>query len=250
MKIFLLITWLVAGGDSTATKSKFDVHSIARINKLSQEAEQAYQNKSYEQAYLLYSKLTDTLRYSTSSIHLNKALSAFMAGKWKESQTAYQQVLKGKDKKHKSIAYQQLGLLSLKDNKKEEALEQFKNALLNDPRNEQARYDYELALKQKQQQQKQDKSSKQDKKEDKKEEQKKEQQQQKEEQKEQEQQASEQENEEEKQSQARKEQFEKIKISEEKAKMLLEAMKNNEKQYLQQMKKKPKKPTNKNQKGW
>ncbi|MBO3700593.1 hypothetical protein [Roseivirga sp. E12] len=193
----------------------------------------------------------------------------------------YKRVKDGADKSLASMAHNQLGIISYKmgeqspDEKEsftQSALSNFKQALLKNPKNDQARYNYELLKKLIRQQQEQEQEQKdQEQKEDQKQDQEKKDQEQKDQQKQdqknenqekqdqekQEQQEQQQnqdqkqqqeegkENQEQKEGEQKEDPLEKLKeklkemnIPLEKAQMILEAMKNNETQYVQQKKRK------------
>lgn len=193
----------------------------------------------------------------------------------------YKRVKDGTDKSLASMAHNQLGIISYKmgeqspDEKEsftQSALNNFKQALLKNPQNDQARYNYELLKKlirqqqeqeqeqkdqeqkedQKQDQEKQEQENKDQKKQDQKNENQEKQDQEKQEQQEQQQnqdqkqqQEEGKENEEQKEGEQKDDPMEKLmeKLKEmniplEKAQMILEAMKNNETQYVQQKKRK------------
>lgn len=190
----------------------------------------------------------------------------------------YKRVKDGSNPSLASMAFNQLGIISYKmgeqspDEKEsftQSALNNFKQALLKNSQNDQARYNYELLKKLIRQQQEQEEEQKEDQKEDKKEDQEKKDQekkdqkkqdqkdenQEKKDQEEQEKQDQNQEqkqeqeegkeNEEQKEGEEKEDPMEKLmdKLKEmniplEKAQMILEAMKNNETQYVQQKKRK------------
>lgn len=191
----------------------------------------------------------------------------------------YKRVKDGSNPSLASMAYNQLGIISYKmgeqspDEKEsftQSALNNFKQALLKNSQNDQARYNYELLKKLiRQQQEQEQEEQKEDQKEDKKEDQEKKDQekkdqkeqdqkdenQEKKDQEEQEKQDQNQEqkqeqeegkeNEEQKEGEEKEDPMEKLmdKLKEmniplEKAQMILEAMKNNETQYVQQKKRK------------
>ncbi len=259
--VIAFLLFLSIGGDDSSKTS--GLHKIARINAEKKLAHAAYTQDQFEEALKHYTILTDSFKVSEPEIWLNKGHAAFRMENFPAARQAYVEASQSSNKKISSVAWQQLGLLELQQQKKDQALEMFKKAMLTNSNNEEARYNYELALKQKQQEQKQD-QNKDDKKEDqKKEEQKKEEQNQskpdqkedqKQDQKEQQQEQGQQDENSEDEAQpkpkSKEEQFKEINISEEKAKMLLDAMKNSEKQYLQQLKKEPTKPKDKTLKDW
>lgn len=245
-----------------------DPKEIARINALKKEAEKAYLAGDYELALAKYAVLSDSIGVDEDEIKLNLAHSHYQLGDTTGAKLNYNQLVQSGKKSLKSIAYQQLGIMSKDNGKLEEALQQMKSAIKSDPSNQAARYDYEVVkklLKEQQEQQQQQDDQKEDQEnkdgegedenEQKKEDQEKgdkENEEQKEgesdekseEEKEQEKQEGEQkEGEEEEQKEKSKEEMTKEKlaemnISEEKARMLLEAMRQNEIKYLQQQKRK------------
>lgn len=239
-----------------------DPREVAKINALKQEAEEAFLNGNYEVAISKYSMLYDSLGVEEDEILLNLGHAHYQLSDTASAKSRYNSLSTSTDRSLKSIAYQQLGVMSKDAQKLEQALQQLKAAIKADPFNDQARYNYEVVKKQleeqknqEQQQQQQDQQNqdgeneeqenKQENGEEKKEDQEGEPQesdkdqegeeQENEEQKEGEQSEQEQEK---SQEQMTKEKLQEMNISEEKAKMILEAMKNNEIQYLQQQKRK------------
>ncbi|MEM9858128.1 MAG: hypothetical protein AAF843_12260 [Bacteroidota bacterium] len=275
-----------------------DLDKIARVNKVKKEAKDAYLNGDYESALSKYKYLTDSLQVIDDDIRLNMANAYYNLADTAQAIDNYSQLFDSKSKAVKSTAHQQMGILSSKNQKFEEALDHFKEAIKADPSNTDARYNYELMKKilkeqeeqqQQQDQQNQDQENQEDKKDQKQQnqdQQNKDQQQQNEEQQKQEEQEQQQEQEqnkegegeeqekdqEQKQEEQQKEEegeqkeeqkpkpeegeeagkkegeeqqnplsekLEEMKITEEKAKMILEALKNKEIQYYQQNKRKP-----------
>lgn len=206
----------------------------------------------------------------------------------------YRMVRESEDMSVASMAYNQLGVIAYRRNEissddkttlLNQALSDFKKALIKNSQNEQARYNYELLKKlirqqQEQEQQNQENKDQQDQdqqNQDQDQDQKNDQQQNQEEKENQEQQDQDQQNQEEKEEQNQGEQeqqeqqdqqdqqdqpqeedpmeklMEKLKemnIPLEKAQMILEAMKNNEIQYVQQKKRKASKPRKNNKPDW
>jgi len=261
----------------------FDIGKIAKINQLKEEAEIAYKSGQYNVAINRYKQLVD-MGVDEEPVLLNLAHAYFM-NKDTTAINAYSKLMLSKDNHIKSVAYQQMGVIRANSKKYEEALKLFKESLKANPNNEEARHNYELTkklLEQQRQQQQQDKQNQQNKdkqQQDKEQQQKEQQQQQKKEQDEkgeQKDKADKQEKdgkddkadgkkeqgekddqsekkgkEEEKEAmEKRAQRLQQINLTEEQAKMILDAMKNNEVQYLQQNKKKPTKKTNKNKPDW
>ncbi|QOI97842.1 MAG: tetratricopeptide repeat protein [Flammeovirgaceae bacterium] len=257
-----------------------DPAKIGKINRTKEKARSAYLSGDYKTAAALYQYLTDSLGVQEDEVLLNLAHARFQLNDTTRAKTTYQQLTASATPSIRSTAQQQLGVMANRAGKAEEALNFFKEALKANTDNNDARYNYELLKKkldeqkkqeqqqqqnqnqqQKDQQQDQKKQEKQDKKKDQDNQQKqdhqKSDQQKKDEQKKQGEQKQEEQSAEEKKDNEKKEapssvseKLEQLKISEEKAKMLLEAMKNQEMQYLQQNKRKPTKPKDKGKPDW
>ena len=251
-----------------------DVNRIAAINRLKKEADTAYQNENYEEAVQKYSMLVDSLGHRDEKLMLNYSNACFKANDTTQAKYLYSQLTGTEDQSIKSIAYQQLGVLANNQQKYQESLHYFKNSLKADPQNQDSRYNYELLKKmmqnqqqdqqnqenqenkeqqQDQQQQEQDQQKGDEENEDQQNQQEQEQQDQQKQQEEQEsQQDQEQENDENQDSENQPEpqKMEDMKISEEMAKKILEAMRNNEIQYLQQQRRKPTKPRDSGKPDW
>ncbi|MBS1557449.1 MAG: hypothetical protein JST69_01875 [Bacteroidetes bacterium] len=278
---------------------KIDPTKVSKINSLKSEAKKAYLAGDMKTAIRNYIILRDSLGVKEEELEMNLANSYFTTSDTTRAYQAYQPLLTSANSKIKTWANQQMGVLTNRQGKYEEALHYFKQALKAEPQNDQARFNYEMIKKkleeQKKQQQKQDQPK--DKKENQNKEQNKEnkeqqkkdsekkqdkkdnkdqpnKEQKEKEQKEKEQKEKEQKENEQKKQQQEKEQKEKqpekketkedqkkpdpslqdklkdMKISEDKAKMILEAMKNQEVQYLQQNKRKATKPKDKGKPDW
>lgn len=247
-----------------------DPKEIAKINSLKKEAEAAFLNGDYYLAIEKYSYLTDSMGLEEDQIRLNLAHAYYHSGDTSSAKMGYGKLGSSTNKALKSIAYQQLGVMSKDAKKLEQALQQLKSAIKANPRNEEAIYNYEVVKKlleeQKQQQQQQDQQNKDQNEENKNEEnqndeqnqdqkkdgeqneeekkdgenqeqdqEKKDQDQQNQDKKEGEQEEQEQEK---SQEQMTKEKLEEMGISEEKARQLLEAMRQSEIKYLQNQKRK------------
>lgn len=242
-----------------------DPKEIAKINSLKKEAEAAYLAKDYELALSKYTILHDSLGVDDPAIKLNLAHSHYHLNDTAGAKLNYGKLTSSDNKRMKSIALQQLGVMSKDAGKLEEALQQLKSAIKADPTNQEARYNYEVVKKlleeqkqQEQQQQNQDQENKdgeedqeqqnQDQKQDGEQEdqekkngeqEKSDEEKENEEQQNQEQQEGEEQEQEKSQEQMTKEKLEEMGISEEKARQLLEAMRQSEIKYLQHQRRKP-----------
>lgn len=265
-----------------------DIDRIAEINALKSEAKKAYQSGDYKTAIQKYQYLVDSLQVKEDEVMMNLANAYFQENDTTNAAPRYKSLVQSKSTNLRSLANQQLGVMSNRLEKYEEALSYFKQALKSDPSNEDARYNYEMVKKKleeqkkqeeqnkdqnkqdqekkedqnkdsedkKDQEQKQDQKDKQDQdKKDKQDQQDKEKQdQEKKDQDKSEQEKQQQEQEENKDKQdippSVSDKLKEMEMSEEKAKMILEAMKNQEIQYLQQNKRKATKPKDKTKPDW
>lgn len=256
-----------------------DPREIAKVNSIKKEAEKAFLNSDFELALAKF-QLLDSMGVEDDAIQLNLAHALYQLDDTASAKTTYQSILTSSDKKIKSIAYQQLGVMQKQANKLEEALQTLKYSLKANPTNEGARYDYELVKKLLEEQKKQeqekddqegddqeeeeqegdDEQKESDKKEGEEDEKKEDQEGEKEESNEEKEgekeegenkDGEEQEAEEEPtQEEMMEQKLEEMDISPEKAKMILEAMRNNEVQYLQQQKRKATKRPKSNKPDW
>ncbi len=265
-----------------------DPGKIGKINSLKSEAKEAYKKGDFKTAISKYRSLVDSLGVNEDEVRLNLANAYFQSDDTVNTALSYQPLTQSKDAAIRSVAHQQLGVLSNRQNKYEEALASFKQALKANPANEDARYNYEMVKKKLEEQkkkeeeqkkndpnkdqknkdqkdqnkdQKQDQKDKQDKQD--KEKQDQESKDQKDQQEKNEKEKQEKESKEKKEKEDQQENKEKketppsvsdklkqMEMSEEKAQMILEAMKNQEIQYLQQNKRKATKPKDKGKPDW
>lgn len=125
----------------------FGSNDIAKINSLKKEAAQAYQNENYELAAEKYSYLVDSMEIMDDQILLNLANAYVHLNDSANAKSTYNKVVPTSNKKAKSVAYQQLGVLNDQPDNLEVALNYFKEALKADPTNKDARYNYEVVKK-------------------------------------------------------------------------------------------------------
>ncbi len=256
---------------------------ISKKNRAKKEAEKAFRTSKYAEAKGQYVRLKNNLNVNLSEVSLNLAHAYFLQND--SSATLYYRETQGDDKELNSVALQQLAVLLMQKQEPqklkeqlEEAVKLSQNAIREDYTNERARFNYELLKRlqealQEQEQQNQDQEQQQESEEQK--EQNQEQEQQNQENQEQQNQKSEQEKEqegkegekkeekpseagdksEEEKAQQKKEdqinqRLRKLNLSREKAEQLFEAMRNQEKQYLQQNRKRSKQANPKNLPDW
>ena len=266
-----------------------EVTRIAEINKRKKAAKEAYEAGDFQTAINEYTYLVDSMDVREDEVLLNLSNSYFNMNDSVNARKNYSFLTSSDNTEVRSRAHQQLGVMDFADKNYETALQNLKQSLKAEPTNEEARYNYELLKKvmeeQEQQQQDQEQNQEQNQENEENEEQQnqdqqegeqdqeqqqqdqqeqegeqeqqeQEQQEQEQEQEQQEQQEGEQQEEEEKEGEQNEdpmfdpEQLEELNISEEKARMILEAMKNNEVQYIQQNKRKATQPRKSGKPDW
>lgn len=124
-----------------------DPKEIAKINALKKEAEEAFLSGNYEESSQKFSYLKDSLNVNEDEIVLNLAHSQYHLGDTASAKTNYHSLNLSKDGKLKSVALQQLGILSKDAGKLDVALEQLKSSIKANPYNQEARYNYEVVKK-------------------------------------------------------------------------------------------------------
>ena len=137
MMVFKIILTLLLLVPSTWT-------DIGKKNRAIREAARSYAETDYESSVQHHLRLSTDFGISTAASNFNLALSYHYNGQLEEAQRTYQSLLSAGDKKIASFASNQNGILLGQQNKYEEALAAFKFALIKDPTNENARYNYEL----------------------------------------------------------------------------------------------------------
>lgn len=260
----------------------FPLTDIGKINAAKTAAKKAFLRGDYQVAAQQYQYLVDSLGVQEDEVLMNLAHARFQLNDSIPARQGYQQLTSSANSAIRSTAMQQLGVMSTRSGRLEEALEFFRSALKSNPSNEEARFNYELVKRkleeqQKQQQQQKNNNNKKDKNQNQKNDQQKkdqqnqqQEQQKKNDQKKNQQQQSDKKEDQNKQDQQKKdsqqqkdqdqkkqqqdkldpEKMKNMKISEDKARMILEAMKSNEVQYLQQNKRRATKPKDKSKPDW
>ncbi|MGB3618893.1 MAG: tetratricopeptide repeat protein [Catalinimonas sp.] len=259
-KLLILLTVLAVGGGDGLTR-------IARQNQLKAEAERAFVAEDYPVAIDRY-RMLDSLGGGTPAATLNLAHAYYHAEQPEAAGRTYQRLVNAPDPALRSVAWQQLGVMAHGEKRYDEALSHFKEALRADPTNEAARRNYELTKQQKEQEQQQEQQDGENKDQQEQEENQENQEQeenQKNQEGDQDQQQQDEQSEEEREQpgeeqqqegqqesadqqegqegeesdqppQVDQEQLEKMNLSEEKARMILDAMRDSEIQYLQEKK--------------
>ncbi|MFC1888113.1 tetratricopeptide repeat protein, partial [Candidatus Cloacimonadota bacterium] len=116
-----------------------------------------YENEDFQSSEELFNE-NSVNNPLDGRLHYNKANSQYKTGKLEEAEQEYNLALKDNNFGNRSKALHNLGNIKFQQQDYKEAIKHFRNALVEDPSNLDARYNYELAsrfLQQQQQQQQQ-----------------------------------------------------------------------------------------------
>ena len=240
-----------------------NINNIDEINRLTKEAEIYFKNEEYDKSIANYKILIDSFDVTNEKIYLNLAHSHFLSNDTAKALENYTYATITDNNEIKSIALQQIGNINESRNKLEEALDFYKESIISDNNNIDSKFNYELVKKkiQEQKENKQEKpdekNNKEDKKEDKKEnsenkknDEKGNKDEQEKEKNEPQEDKNEQKNSENSDNESLEEKLKKINMSKKKAEMILNALNNNEFQYIQQLKRKPNKKKDSTKPDW
>lgn len=117
---------------------------VSRLNNAIKTAEKSYAETRYEDAIKYHQLLIDEFQYSSFPLDFDLGLSYHYAEKTDEALAFYDQTTQSPDKNLASFAYNQAGVILGNKKEYQAALSKFQSALIQDPLNEQARYNYEL----------------------------------------------------------------------------------------------------------
>ena len=240
-----------------------NINNIDEINRLTKEAEIYFKNEEYDKSIANYKILIDSFDVTNEKIYLNLAHSHFLSNDTAKALENYTYATITDNNEIKSIALQQIGNINESRNKLEEALDFYKESIISDNNNIDSKFNYELVKKkiQEQKENKQEKpdekNNKEDKKEDKKEnsenkknDEKGNKDEQEKDKNEPQEDKNEQKNSENSDNESLEEKLKKINMSKKKAEMILNALNNNEFQYIQQLKRKPNKKKDSTKPDW
>lgn len=115
-----------------------------RLNRAIEVAEKSYAEARYEDATKDHLVLVNEFEQNSAALSFNLGLSHQFATKPDEASTWYDQASQSLDKPLASMAYNQGGVILGDKKEYQAALSKFQSALIQDPTNEVARYNYEL----------------------------------------------------------------------------------------------------------
>jgi len=121
-----------------------DWEKIAITNEAIATAERSFKEADYENSVRNHLKLIDELGLTAPEIKFNLALSYQNNGQEEDAKKTYEVLSSRSNTEISSFAANQQGVMLGNEKKYKEALAYFKTALLNEPGNEKARYNYEL----------------------------------------------------------------------------------------------------------
>ncbi len=136
--IYLLITaWLW-------WNNLFSLNPISRNNQARQEAQTAYQTGYYQRALSLYVYLSRTTTTIDPAVRLNLGHTYFQLKQYRKAKLQYETLFQSDRPDLRTAAATQLGVLACLQGDSLAALYLFERALLENPENEPARYNFEL----------------------------------------------------------------------------------------------------------
>ncbi len=120
---------------------------ISQINEAKEAAQEAYLAQDYQLALLKYQDLLADFKVDEAPIYANMAHAYFKLDLHDQAAVYYQKTLEKADASLQAIAYNQLGYIAYLEADFTQALSLFKQALLKDAHNQSARYNFELTKK-------------------------------------------------------------------------------------------------------
>ncbi|GAB3537159.1 hypothetical protein GCM10027443_29430 [Pontibacter brevis] len=119
-------------------------NTISRLNEYAKTAATAYARQDYMEAIASYEYLLHDLEVKDDQLQLNLAHSYFKAGLLPQASEEYRLLADHPSQHLKAVAHLQLGNIATQQKKYRQALALYKNALVAEPQNDAARYNYEL----------------------------------------------------------------------------------------------------------
>ena len=124
-----------------------NLKDIAKINNLKEQANEAYLRKDFAVAAEAYQKLVNDFKIEDDNITINLANAYYELNDTTNAYINYNKAVLANDNGIKSQALTQIGVMNYSKQNLNESLTMFKAALKADPKNEAARFNYELVKK-------------------------------------------------------------------------------------------------------
>lgn len=127
--------------------SLFSLNQISRNNQARQEAQAAYQAGDFTRALRLYAYLSRTTTTIDPAVRLNLGHTYFQLKQFQKAKPQYETLMQSDRPDLRTAAATQLGVMACLEGDSATALSLFSRALLENPDNEPARYNFELVKK-------------------------------------------------------------------------------------------------------
>lgn len=118
--------------------------SIFSFGNTLENATLLFKNQKYAEAISAYKQSLEAYPKQAQQIRYNLGQSYLAADSLEDALSVFHQAAEGSDNVLRGMALNEIGILQARLSKSEEALNSFQKALLADPNNENARYNYEL----------------------------------------------------------------------------------------------------------
>ncbi|MCS6822874.1 MAG: hypothetical protein NZ529_01170 [Cytophagaceae bacterium] len=141
MKVFIFTAFFIFINVGEWLWKNFN--SIYLTNQLQERAHQLYENKNYKEAIGCYNQLLYEYHMTDEKIYLNIAHCYYLLKNYALAEYFYKNLLKSKNHHIRSIGNLQTGIIMASLNKPDVALNYFREALKADPGNYKARFNYE-----------------------------------------------------------------------------------------------------------
>lgn len=123
------------------------LNQISLNNQARQEAQAAYESGQYQRALQLYAALSRNTTTIDPAVRLNLGHTYFQLKRYGKARPQYETLLQSDRPDLRTVAATQLGVITCLEHDTTTALALFEQALLENPENEPARYNFELIKK-------------------------------------------------------------------------------------------------------
>lgn len=154
--VFIAASFILMGLLFSANSNADGITSIARNNKLIRQGEEAMKKKDWKSAISSYESIIGNTEKPVGQVYLNLGNAYAQLNNEEKALKNYHAALPQLESPGlKSVTYQQMGNLFFKKKDYRSALDWYKKSLKSNPKNENARFNYELAYRLNQQEEEQ-----------------------------------------------------------------------------------------------